>query len=168
MRRRKLLERSALALAAGAAGVAVPASAEAAPRCTSTRIGTVVRVRDAARVEVAFTGGAPNVVVTTDGFPPGWRLRAGDRVVVTDVVTGVPVAAPLVVRVTGPLHGETGAGPGVVRVADTVVAVRPATVQAGTDAVDAAGTADYEAYYIENRLGLRPDCVALRPRRAPE
>lgn len=162
MKRRKLFERSALVVAAGAAtGASLPGAATAAPGRTSTRIGTVVAAHGAARVEVAFADGSPTVTVATDGFPDGWQLREGDRVVVTDVVTGELVAAPLVTRVTGTVRDETGAGPDVVRVADTAVTVRPATVRAGSGPDTAA--ADHEAYFIENTRGLRPDCVALRP-----
>jgi hypothetical protein len=141
-------------LVAGAvAGAALPEAGTAAPRRTSTRVGTVVAAYGAARVEVAFADGSPAVTVPTDGFPEGWQLRAGDKVVVTDI-DGDFVAGPLVTRVTGALNG---ADSDVVRVADTAVSVRPATLRQGT------GSGGYEAYYIENANGLLPECVALRP-----
>jgi hypothetical protein len=153
MKRRKLFARSALVVAAGAAaGTALPEAASAAPRRTTTRLGTVVAAQGTARVEVAVDG-STNVTVPLDGFPKGWQLRAGDRVVVTDI-DGTLVAGPLVTRVTGDVRN---AGAGVVRVADTTVSVTPATLKR------AAGNAEYEAYYIENANGLLPECVALRP-----
>jgi hypothetical protein len=154
MKRRKLLERSAIVAAAGAtAGAAVPAAASAAPRRTSTKVGTVVTAHGTARVEVAVDGSS-NVTIPTDGFPDGWQLRAGDRVVVTDI-DGTLVAAPLLTRITGDLNEAAG----VVRVADTAVAVQPATLR------HVVGSTGYEAHYIENANGLLPEAVSLRPLR---
>jgi hypothetical protein len=153
MKRRKLLERSAIVAAAGAtAGAAVPAAASAGPRRTSTKVGTVVTAHGTARVEVAVDGSS-NVTVPTDGFPDGWQLRAGDRVVVTDI-DGTLVAAPLLTRIIGDLDEAAGT----IRVADTTVSLQPATLQ------HRAGTAGYEAHYVENANGLLPGCVSLRPR----
>lgn len=169
--RRRLLTASAAATAGGAVAVALSGEPAQAAPVGSARIGRVVRQIDdaagagspATAVEVALLrpGGAQVtgvVTVAVAGFPTGWVLRTGDRVVVTgaDDPDRPLTAMPLVTRLVGRVQRT---GTDTVVMAGQRLHLRVGTLETASRSADAT----YEAYVIGNDLDGTLSCTTLRP-----
>jgi len=157
--RRSMIASSA-AVVAGASGVAVLVGGSAAeaqvPKEGSgrARIARVVRQSGAtADVEVLSATGSVVAVQTAPlvGFPAGWSLRRGDRV----LLTGASAVMPLVEPIQGRLEGS---GQSSARIAGRSIIVRD------SEAVDAAAAgADSVAFCVRNDADGTLSAVSVRP-----
>jgi hypothetical protein len=160
--RRTMLKTSGAAV--GAVGVVSLAGtdAEAIPaKQGSARIAQVVRHSgDRATVTVLASGAEMSVPVKD--FPLGWRLRAGDRVLVTgpDFPVDPSTVIPLNHRVIGRLEAVTARGgeSSGARLAGTDVVLRPETEW--DPAVTRAGSG-YVAHCVENGIDETLTCFRL-------
>jgi hypothetical protein len=159
--RRSVIAGSAAA-AAGATGVAVlgtgsPAGAEvSAAGSGRARIARVLRHGGAtAEVEVLSASGSVLEVrsAPVTGFPDGWRLRRGDRVLLTGASAGMVM--PLVEPIQGRL---SGGGQSSAQIGGRAIIVRDA---AATDE-DAAG-GDSVAFCVRNDADGTLSAVSVRP-----
>lgn len=153
-------------MVAGASGVAVLAGGSAAEAQVSkegsgsregsgrARIARVVRQSGAtADVEVLSATGSVVAVQTAPlvGFPAGWSLRRGDRV----VLTGASAVMPLVEPIQGRLEGG---GQSSARIAGRSIIVRDS---ASVDAAPAG--ADSVAFCVRNDADGTLSAVSVRP-----
>ncbi|MEU8247506.1 hypothetical protein [Nonomuraea sp. NPDC048916] len=152
---------------------------------------TVVFHGDVARAETAATGGArvarvirhekgsadvvlegSGVTVSglpVSGFPDGWQLQPGDRVLVSgpDHPIDPSTVTPLVIRLVGTVAAPTDRARVMAqKVGGVEVSLRDQTI-VQTVAVDGSAVrgSRYEAYCIENANGRVLSCVAFRPAR---
>jgi len=150
----------------GASGAVVLASGSAAQaevpkgRSGRARIARVVRQSGAsADVEVLSATGTVLAVQTAPvvGFPAGWRLRRGDRVVLTGAAAGAnpSMIMPLVEPIQGHLEGG---GQSSARIAGRAIIVRDGEA-VGKDAVEG----DSVAFCIRNDVDGSLSAVSVQP-----
>jgi hypothetical protein len=166
--RRSMIKRSA-GVAVGTVGGAalidgmIASSAHAGTPGSSRLARVINHTGDTADVEVLSPDTGAVIGERTapvHGFPDGWRLAKGDKVVLTgpSFEDEPSTIMPLVKRTVGTLAGTARARrAGALTVGKTKMRTQVATFWAG-----GAGNSRYEAYYIENDLSHSPWCVAVR------
>ncbi|MDI6103369.1 hypothetical protein QLQ12_32645 [Actinoplanes sp. NEAU-A12] len=155
--RRAVVTGAAAAAATGATvALAEGAAAQAAPKSSpgGARIARVVsHVGDSAQVEVLSAAGA--VVATTtapvSGFPAGWRLRAGDRVVLAPDDTVNPLVKPVRGRLEGSGRSSARIGGRKVSVSEDIAAASSAAVEENV------------AFCVDNDSGESLSVMGLKP-----
>ncbi|MFF0470496.1 hypothetical protein ACFYPX_24045 [Micromonospora zamorensis] len=130
------------------------AAAQAAPKSSSgrARIARVVNhVGDSAEVEVLAAGA---VVATTtapvSGFPAGWRLRAGDRVVLGPDATVNPLVKPVRGRLERSGSSARMGG-------------RKVSVSEDVAAGSSAAMVEHVGFCVDNDSGESLSIIALKP-----
>ncbi|MEV6930718.1 hypothetical protein AB0M46_40380 [Dactylosporangium sp. NPDC051485] len=141
-------------MAAGAAGAAAlvnETAAQAAPSGGKARIARVVR-QTGSSAEVEVEGATRTAPLF--GFPDGWRMRQGDRVLLTATAGGALVM-PLVEPIQGRLEGGSQSS---ARIAGRAVVARSAgTIEQG------AAAGDSVAFCVRNDADGTLSAVAVRP-----
>ncbi len=96
-------------------------------------------------------------VAPVSGFPDGWQLRPGDRVILTGVLDGASplTIMPLVESVRGRV--EQGAGR-VARIGGQELKLRPGAVVQRS-----AVTEESIAFYVANDVDDALSCVSIKP-----
>jgi hypothetical protein len=159
--RRAFLAKSTMVAAAGtAAAVATTGRAEAdapAKQRGSAEFATVNR-HDGELAEVTVRGSAKAELLPLTGFTAGWRLRAGDQVVVaTEMGSGTRFVEPLVSFVVGRVD-RTPSRAQTIEVAGKTLVLRDATtIQLGDS------SADYVVHYITNNRESDVWATSVRP-----
>jgi hypothetical protein len=162
--RRSVISGSA-ALVAGAAGatvVSANAASASAPAGPSGRahIARVTRsFGSTAEVEVLSPAGSviANRVAPVTGFPEGWQLQPGDRVILSGTLDRSSPATimPLVEPIRGRLEGSAGPS---ARIAGRAVTVRPGAVD-----LRSAPQEDSIAFCVRNDVSGDLSCVSVKP-----
>jgi hypothetical protein len=135
------------------------------PTGGKARVATVIGSGESGQVEVSVGRGDTRIVATAFGFPPGWRLRPGDRVVLTvkDPDGSERVVMPLVRRIVAPADQIRLSHDTSVSVSGTNAELLPATVRGPTNGSTKSLQAVNEVYLIDNDYGRDPACLVLRP-----